>query len=49
MIEVAITEEHLACASVLSEEMGMLNNSITKGEGNLSGFLGEVVVAELTN
>jgi len=49
MIEVAITEEHLACARVLSEEMGMLNNSITKGEGNLSGFLGEVVVAELTN
>lgn len=28
-----------------SEEMGKLNNSITSGEGNLAGFIGEFVAA----
>lgn len=48
MIEINITEEHIVRAKALSDEMGELNNSITKGEGNLAGFLGEVVVSELT-
>mgnify|MGYP001604953592 CR=1 FL=1 len=30
-----------------SEEMGLLNNSITSGEGNLAGFVGEYLVADL--
>ena len=48
MIEVGITKEHLSKATELAEEMGKLNNSITSGEGNLAGFVGEIVVAELT-
>ena len=31
----------------MSEAMGELNNSITKGKGNIIGFLGEIIVAEL--
>ena len=48
MIEVSITKEQIAIAKLLSDELGSLNNSITSGEGNLAGFVGEVVVAEIT-
>lgn len=47
MIEVAIQPYHIEKAKRLADEMGTLNNSITSGEGNLAGFLGEVILAEL--
>lgn len=43
MIEVVITPEMISLARKLSDEMGALRNSITSGEGNLIGFLGEIV------
>jgi hypothetical protein len=47
MLEVKITEGHLKRAKMLDSSMGTLRNSITNGEGNLSGFLGEVIVGEI--
>ena len=43
MIEIQITDEIKTIADNKAKEMGRLNNSITKGEGNLSGFIGEAV------
>ena len=40
-----ITQENITEAKKLSGEMGKLNNSITKGEGNIHGFLGEIITA----
>ena len=47
MFEVSVTQQHIQKAKILSEEMGKLRNSITSGEGNLAGFIGEVIVAEI--
>tara|TARA_Y100000385_G_scaffold277144_1_gene323739 strand:+ start:334 stop:816 length:483 start_codon:yes stop_codon:yes gene_type:complete len=54
MIEVKITEEMKKKAWRKSREMGEINNSITKGDGNIAGFLGEEVAnflikGEVTN
>jgi hypothetical protein len=46
-LEVKITEDHIKKAKKMAEEMGKLKNSITKGDGNLAGFIGEIIVAEL--
>lgn len=43
MIEVKITEEMKKKAWRKATEMGEINNSITKGDGNIAGFLGEEV------
>lgn len=40
---VKITEDMLLRAKRKSDEMGSLNNSITKGGGNLAGFVGEEI------
>ena len=47
MIEVIITQDMLDKAHNKSEEMGRLNNSITKGKGNLAGFLGEQIALQI--
>ena len=47
MIEVEITEAMLKEARFKSEEMGIINNSIEKGEGNLVGFLGELAAQKI--
>jgi hypothetical protein len=44
--EVSITKEQLKIAQTKADEMGRLNNSIKNGEGNVAGFLGELVVAD---
>ena len=49
MIEVAITTEMYNRALAKSKEMGSLNNSITNGDGNLAGFLGEEVANTIIN
>ena len=43
MIEVKITEDMKKRAWKKSREMGEINNSITHGDGNIAGFLGEEV------
>jgi hypothetical protein len=54
MIEVQITEQMKKRAWRKAREMGKLNNSITGGDGNIAGFLGEEVAnsvlrGEVTN
>ncbi len=41
MIEIKITKDMLSKAKNSAKEMGTLRNSITKGHGNIAGFLGE--------
>ena len=43
MIEVNITPDMMAKAHQMSLEMGTLRNSISKGAGNMIGFLGELI------
>ena len=43
MIEVKITEDMKKRAWAKSREMGVIKNSIMKGDGNIAGFLGEEV------
>jgi len=43
MIEVEITEQMKKRAWRKAREMGVINNSIMKGDGNIAGFLGEEV------
>lgn len=47
MIKVAISNEMLAKAERKAKELGMLNNSILKGDGNLVGFLGEEIANQV--
>ena len=44
MIKVEITPEMLKSACAKAYEMGAIKNSITNGEGNIAGFLGEELV-----
>jgi hypothetical protein len=46
MIEVPITKEQIDIATKLSKEMGVLKNSIEKGDGTVAGFIGELVFCE---
>jgi len=45
LIEMPITKKMIEVARQKSIEMGKLSNSITEGEGNLAGFIGEAMVA----
>lgn len=47
MIEVKITKAMKDRAAKKAEEMGEIRNSITKGEGNLAGFIGEEIANKL--
>ena len=47
MIEVQITEKMKQRAWSKSRDMGKLKGSITKGDGNIAGFLGEQIANEL--
>ena len=44
MIKINITEEMIESCKEKAENIGKLKNSITEGEGNLSGILGEYIV-----
>jgi len=46
MIKVPITDKMRSYAHAKAKELGVLNNSITRGKGNVIGFLGEVMVAD---
>ena len=49
MITIKPSEESINEAKKLAKDMGKLNNSITEGQGNVAGFLGEVLVRKLLN
>ena len=46
MLELEVLPEQVRKAEELAKDLGTLRNSITSGDGNLAGFLGEVVVAD---
>ena len=47
MVEVPITTQMIKNATEKAIECGHLNNSITKGEGNFAGFLGEEIALNI--
>ena len=47
MIEVQITNAMRETAHDMSSEMGILSRSITRGQGNVYGFLGELVALDV--
>ena len=49
MIEVKITEQMKKRAWKKAREMGKLKHSITEGDGNIAGFLGEEVANHIIN
>ncbi len=49
MIVIDITDEQINLAKTKAEEMGRLRNSIRRGEGNVAGFLGEIIFAKHFN
>lgn len=49
MIEVNITDEMMEEAKEKADEMGELKRSYLKGEGNITGFLGERIAKDILN
>ena len=47
MIKIDINNEMIESAKSKARDLGKLNNSITKGKGNLAGFLGEEVATSV--
>lgn len=47
MIRILPTASSIEEATEMAEEMGRLRNSITEGNGNIAGFLGEVLTRKL--
>ena len=47
MVEVPITAQMIKNATEKATELGELNNSITKGDGNFAGFLGEEIALKI--
>ena len=46
MKRINITGEDIKEAKLLANNMGTLQNSITKGQGNVHGFLGEIITSK---
>lgn len=46
-IEVSITSEMIQVAKEKAKKLGELRNSITHGEGNVAGYLGELIVQKI--
>jgi hypothetical protein len=47
MIEVKITDDMLIKARNKAKEMGAINNSILRGNGNIAGFIGEQIALDI--
>ena len=47
MIEVVVTGNMLVTARDKAAEMGRLRNSITRGQGNIAGFIGEAIAQQV--
>ena len=46
MVKIPFTQGMIDTASIKAKQMGTLNNSILKGEGNKTGFLSELALAD---
>lgn len=46
MIELKVPDKVLLEARDMAEDMGKLRNSITRGQGNIAGFIGEIMARE---
>ena len=46
MKHIKISNDSIVKAKAKASEMGTLRNSITKGAGNIHGFLGEIITAQ---
>ena len=46
MIPLIVSDSHLIKAREQAVEMSRLNNSITRGQGNVAGFAGEIITAD---
>lgn len=46
ILQIPTTKDQVKRAQTLADEMGTLKNSITRGKGNVLGFLGEIVLAD---
>ena len=46
MIEVKVTDYMRVKARSMAKDLGKLKNSITKGEGNVAGFVGELIALD---
>lgn len=46
MIKIIPADSQISLAKEKAKELGTLNNSIRKGEGNVYGFLGEILMAD---
>ena len=46
MIEYKITDQMLITARDMAVDLGRINNSILRGQGNIAGFLGELIAVE---
>ena len=46
ILQIPTTKDQVKRAQALADEMGTLKNSITRGKGNVLGFLGEIVLAD---
>ena len=44
MIEIDITKDMIEQCKAKAQDIGRLKNSITKGQGNLAGIVGEYIV-----
>lgn len=47
MVEFPIQHRHRHYAKLLARRLGCLNNSITQGQGNVTGMVAEIVLAEI--
>jgi hypothetical protein len=47
ILEIQVTDLQIENAKRQAVAMGRLNKSITKGQGNVAGFLGEIVFADI--
>lgn len=45
MLEVEVKPEHVKLAEKKAKQLGVLKHSFMKGQGNIAGFLGEILVA----
>ena len=49
MVQIDINPEWIKEAKKKADDLGVLKHSFMKGEGNLVGFLGEIIVAKFLN
>lgn len=49
MVEIVISEPMILTAKQKADDLGVLNNSILNGDGNVIGFLGELMLEKISN